>query len=492
MANKLYEETDIQAIADAIRAKGHSGTMLVSEMADAIAAIPTGGGGGWQRPSDWPQYTDELIENQEVIFLTMDNRRTPDNIEPYVTFRIVTSTGKYRVERGQIVDGAFVGITVADVNSSADFGENIPEGADYAVYKITALTGHITSMNLYSAVTWANGTNKSETRQPMLERFGRVPFLVSFSNTDSNNFAPRYLVSDTLRDMSSLNSNRSSWYRNCSALKRVDFSGISNARLSYLNNVFDGCSSLEEIVGLSDLVTSSARDLHSMFSNCVSLKALDLHNWDMSNVTSVDSMFSGCRAIEEINMTGWNVANVVNTNYMFANCVSLESVDMSTWTPPIKITAYQQPFQHCSSLKYLNLKGFHLMQEGSTSSAYVLSPPSLLNTLNTEDNSLMQATSIPSSTFSDMGVINWIHPPEAKVSFSIRGMSSLSDLSLVNIANEMLSTEATSATVTLHANPKARLTAILGTVADGIFTADESGTVTLENFITQTKGWTIA
>lgn len=44
MANKLYEESDIQAIATAIRGKnGSSDTYKVSQMATAIANIPTGG-----------------------------------------------------------------------------------------------------------------------------------------------------------------------------------------------------------------------------------------------------------------------------------------------------------------------------------------------------------------------------------------------------------------------------------------------------------------
>jgi len=42
---KLYEESNIQAIANAIRQKsGSSETMLVSEMASAIENIPSGGG----------------------------------------------------------------------------------------------------------------------------------------------------------------------------------------------------------------------------------------------------------------------------------------------------------------------------------------------------------------------------------------------------------------------------------------------------------------
>lgn len=39
MANKLYEETDIQAIANAIRSKGINGVFKVSEMANAIMQL---------------------------------------------------------------------------------------------------------------------------------------------------------------------------------------------------------------------------------------------------------------------------------------------------------------------------------------------------------------------------------------------------------------------------------------------------------------------
>lgn len=52
MANKLYEETDIAAIATAIRGKnGSSDTYTVSQMANAIANIPSGGT-SWEFPAN--------------------------------------------------------------------------------------------------------------------------------------------------------------------------------------------------------------------------------------------------------------------------------------------------------------------------------------------------------------------------------------------------------------------------------------------------------
>ena len=72
MALKLYNESDIQDIADAIRGKnGSSDTYKVSEMADAIDDIPTGGGG--------LSLTDVL--NRSVtgdIDITVTNSFSPD------------------------------------------------------------------------------------------------------------------------------------------------------------------------------------------------------------------------------------------------------------------------------------------------------------------------------------------------------------------------------------------------------------------------------
>lgn len=54
MSNKLYNESDISDIADAIREKnGSSDTYKVSEMSAAIRAIPTGSGGLTVKKISW-------------------------------------------------------------------------------------------------------------------------------------------------------------------------------------------------------------------------------------------------------------------------------------------------------------------------------------------------------------------------------------------------------------------------------------------------------
>ena len=64
----------------------------------------------------------------------------------------------------------------------------------------------------------------------------------------------------------------------------------------------------------------------------------------------------------------------------------------------------------------------------------------------------------------------------------------LSDATLISVANALT---VGSYTLTLHATPAARCAEIVGTVSDGVFTADSGGTTTLTEFITTTKGWSI-
>lgn len=67
----------------------------------------------------------------------------------------------------------------------------------------------------------------------------------------------------------------------------------------------------------------------------------------------------------------------------------------------------------------------------------------------------------------------------------------LTDDSLVSIANA-LSDSVTAMTITHNATAKANCGLIVGTVTDGFFTQDAGGSVTLTDFITNVKGWTLA
>lgn len=79
------------------------------------------------------------------------------------------------------------------------------------------------------------------------------------------------------------------------------------------------------------------------------------------------------------------------------------------------------------------------------------------------------------------------------------GCSAFSDATLISIANA-LQVPSTTRTISLHTTPKARLSSIVGYVGTvtrneetyNKFVANENGDTTLQDFITTTKGWTIA
>lgn len=68
--------------------------------------------------------------------------------------------------------------------------------------------------------------------------------------------------------------------------------------------------------------------------------------------------------------------------------------------------------------------------------------------------------------------------------------SVLTDASLVTIANA-LSTASAGQTLTHASTAKARCLTLMGNNVDGLFVANENGTMTLADFITTIKGWTL-
>ena len=80
-------------------------------------------------------------------------------------------------------------------------------------------------------------------------------------------------------------------------------------------------------------------------------------------------------------------------------------------------------------------------------------------------------------------------PNSAQQDWVFKWSPALSDATLVSAANALT---VGSYTLTLHATASARCAEITGTVSDGAFTVSSSGTTTLVDFITTTKGWSLA
>lgn len=112
MAKKLYEESSVQAVADAIRAKnGSTDTYKIAEMPAAISAIPTGGSESdprevyqgtrpaeWLRLPDYDKVADRTMYCLVALFPSGTNKVS-------FSFRCY---GNCTMTAGKVVNGEFV------------------------------------------------------------------------------------------------------------------------------------------------------------------------------------------------------------------------------------------------------------------------------------------------------------------------------------------------------------------------------------------------
>ncbi|MCT6902545.1 MAG: BspA family leucine-rich repeat surface protein, partial [Lactobacillus sp.] len=120
------------------------------------------------------------------------------------------------------------------------------------------------------------------------------------------------------------------WFSQCSSLKHVDLSHFNTSNVKNMSYMFDRCTNLEDL-DLSKFDTSQVKDMSYMFAGCKSLKELDLQNFNTSQVTNMSWMFAGCESLEKLNVTSFNTANVKDMSFMFNHCASLTNIDVHSF-----------------------------------------------------------------------------------------------------------------------------------------------------------------
>ena len=86
-----------------------------------------------------------------------------------------------------------------------------------------------------------------------------------------------------------------------------------------------------------------------MFHSCTGLKSIDLSKFDLSKVTYMDEFFNGCTSLESVTFPE-NLQNVKAMKYMFKSCTSLKSIDLSNCNLTI-VENMNYFFQDCISLE---------------------------------------------------------------------------------------------------------------------------------------------
>ncbi len=216
-----------------------------------------------------------------------------------------------------------------------------------------------------------------------------------------------------------------------------------------LSSGFNGATSLPDTLALDlSFIKSGKCVLHQTFRGCTSLKELTLIVPDGAEL-SLGLCFYNCFALKEVNLQG-NFIFATEEAYggasealgAFATCSKLEKISSSR---PLGVkyissqTQYYNPFYNCSALKEVKFERM-------------------------------------------IAADDWV----------MRWSPALSDETLISIADALV---VGSMTLTLHATAAARCAEITGREdvdVDGeCFMPDADGNITLEDYITSAKGWSI-
>ncbi len=118
----------------------------------------------------------------------------------------------------------------------------------------------------------------------------------------------------------------SEMFLSCSGLTTVDVRSFDTSMVTDMHNMFLSCSNLTNISGMENLNTSNVTNMRNMFYKCSALTVLDLSSFDVSKVKYMNQMFDGCTSLKTIySKNDWNsqYSGTTSTAYMFNDCTSL-------------------------------------------------------------------------------------------------------------------------------------------------------------------------
>lgn len=146
-----------------------------------------------------------------------------------------------------------------------------------------------------------------------------------------------------------------------------DFSGIANWDVSAgtsFNSMFANNKSLQTIdLSHWQLNQTKPVNLFMMFNSDTALTTIDLSAWD-TRMVNVGGMFAGAASgtmqLKSVDLHGWQLPNVTGMGSMFIYDDQLTDVDLSGWQTSAKLTDMNYMFQGTSKLTTLDLSALDM------------------------------------------------------------------------------------------------------------------------------------
>ncbi len=175
---------------------------------------------------------------------------------------------------------------------------------------------------------------------------------------------------------------------------------------------FQSCGTLEQFVGMENLVTTNVTDMARTFHGCGKLMTLDVSSLDTRNVKDMSFMFAESGMLD-INLQNFSTESATSMYAMFYACPNLVSIDVSGFETK-NVKDMQAMFRKCGNLSSLDVSHFNTTNVTNMSGMFSVTKLSSVdvshfNTKNVVNMSLMferckELTTIDVSNFDTQNV----------------------------------------------------------------------------------------
>lgn len=340
-------------IKTAIEAKGVSvPTNAKLDTYDTYVSQISGGGGGWQRPSDWIDIS--TVADNEIKLLVSDQCYS-------LAFVVTTASGTYSIDWGD-------GNTETGIASGTTKTHRYTLGAGQACsegYTTFAVRIYGASANITSFKVTGDSNNKSVTRQysPILWANFGTQGITDYSNTFYKVSSPTvscYLLKEASIPSFANCSSTSYMFSSCSSLEKINlpnsWGGVTNA--SYM---FQSCGFLSITLPNS---WGNITNTSYMLSYNYRLIGVKLPS-SMGNITDASGMFNYCQSIRYINNDNYIGSSTNNCNM---ELILDWATNMDSFTTSSKLSKIEASGAYYGSTQdyKLNLSSLRLLNANST------------------------------------------------------------------------------------------------------------------------------
>ena len=157
------------------------------------------------------------------------------------------------------------------------------------------------------------------------------------------------------------NKNAQHLFSNLNNVQSFEFDNFSTIGTTSFLGMFQGCNKITAL-DLNNWDTSNVISFGNtywsyggMFQDCISLEELKIENWNMAQAKDISSMFRNCKSLTSINLNKWNTNNIEQMQCVFLNCTQLVKIELDELDTS-NVKSMNNIFSSCNKLNILNLK----------------------------------------------------------------------------------------------------------------------------------------